>query len=287
MSLLDPQLHAFIQIAKQGTVHAAAEALCLTQTAVTQRLKGLEQKLGVSLFTRSRRGMLITSEGEALLRYCHTAQALEGETMAQIKGAGTTKNVRLTIAGPTSVLQGRVLPAVNEMMKKYPQLLFEVLYRNNDEPQQLLKNGKAQLAILPEEKIAKELESKILSPEEFILVGCKKWQQRKLTDILKTEKIIDFEASDNMTFTYLKHYKLLKHVNHERHFADHPEAIAELVSKGRGYTVLEKSFAEPLLKSNKLVCLNKGKQYNNSIGIVWYARPQSINYLEDLISAIN
>ena len=45
--------------------------------------------------------------------------------------------------------------------------------------------------------------------------------------------------------TYLKHYQLLKYVNHERHFADHPEAIAELVRKGRGYSVLEKSFAEP------------------------------------------
>ena len=287
MSLLEPQLHAFMQIAKQGTVHAAAENLCLTQTAVTQRLKGLEQKLDVSLFTRSRRGMLLTPAGEALLRYCHTAQALEGETLAQIKGAGTTKNVRLTIAGPTSVLQGRVLPAVNKIMQKYPQLLFEVLYRNNDEPQQLVKNGQAQLAILPEEKIAKELERKILSPEEFVLVACKKWQDRKLIEILKTEHIIDFEASDNMTFTYLKHFELLKHANHERHFADHPEAIAELVRQGRGYSVLEKSFAEPLLKANKLICLNKGKQYNNSIGIVWYARPQSLNYLDDLIAAIN
>lgn len=287
MSLLDPQLQAFLQIASQGTVHAAAQELCLTQTAVTQRLKGLEQKLDVSLFTRSRRGMLITPEGEALLRYCQTAQALEGEVLAQIKGAGTTKNVRLTIAGPTSVLQGRVLPAVNEMMGKYPHLLFEMLYRNNDEPQQLLKKGLAQLAIMPEEKMAKELESKILSPEEYVLVGCKKWEHRKLSDILKTEHIIDFEANDNMTFTYLKHYQLLKYVNHERHFADHPEAIAELVRKGRGYSVLERSFAEPLLKANKLICLNKGKPYNNSIGIVWYARPQSINYLDDLINAIN
>lgn len=287
MSLLDPQLQAFMQIAQLGTVHAAAESLCLTQTAITQRLKGLEQKLDVNLFTRSRRGMLLTSEGEALLRYCNTVHALEGETLAQIKGAGVTKNVRLTIAGPTSILQSRVLPVVNQMMQKYPQLLFELLYRDGDEPLHLLKNGQAQVAILPDESIGKELAKKALMPEENILVASTKWKDRKLTDILQTETIIDFETDDNMTFSYLKHFGLLKHIKHDRHFADHPEAIAELIKAGRGYGVLERSFVEPLLKSKKLIPLNKGKPYQRSIGVAWYPRPQNMSYLEDVVEAIN
>ena len=62
MILLDPQLHAFEAIVKTGTVHAAAKLLHLTQTAVTQRLRMLEQKMKTTLFIRSRRGMQLTTE---------------------------------------------------------------------------------------------------------------------------------------------------------------------------------------------------------------------------------
>jgi predicted transcriptional regulator len=63
MILLDPQLHAFEAIVKTGTVHAAAKLLHLTQTAVTQRLRMLEQRMKTTLFIRSRRGMQLTTEG--------------------------------------------------------------------------------------------------------------------------------------------------------------------------------------------------------------------------------
>ncbi len=73
MSLLSPQLEAFVAITRYRTVHAAAVDLHITQTAVTQRIRTLETRLRTTLFTRTRRGMLLTPEGEALLRYCHAA----------------------------------------------------------------------------------------------------------------------------------------------------------------------------------------------------------------------
>ena len=68
MSLLSPQLQAFLKVAEQKTVHGAADKLFLTQTAVTQRIRTLETSLGTTLFIRTRRGMALTSEGGALLR---------------------------------------------------------------------------------------------------------------------------------------------------------------------------------------------------------------------------
>ncbi len=83
MSLLSPQLQAFQAIVKYKTVHAAADTLNVTQTAVTQRIRALEEKLRVTLFIRTRRGMLLTSEGEALLRYCQAVRDIEGEALAK------------------------------------------------------------------------------------------------------------------------------------------------------------------------------------------------------------
>src|SRR4051794_40835794 len=109
MSLLSPQLEAFMQIAKYKTVHAAADALYITQTAVTQRLRALESKLATTLFIRTRRGMMLTPEGEALLRYCFAAQALEGEALAKITGAAQQTEIRLVLSGPTSIMHSRII----------------------------------------------------------------------------------------------------------------------------------------------------------------------------------
>lgn len=53
MSLLSPQLKAFMAIIDAKTVHAAASILNITQTAVTQRLRNLEAQLKTTLFIRS------------------------------------------------------------------------------------------------------------------------------------------------------------------------------------------------------------------------------------------
>src|SRR3989338_2979815 len=97
MSLLAANLKAFMAIVQQGTVHGAAHDLHLTQTAVTQRIRVIEKELGTTLFLRSRKGMKLTQEGEALLRYCKGAEDLEGEVLSQMLGAGKEKPLYITM----------------------------------------------------------------------------------------------------------------------------------------------------------------------------------------------
>lgn len=287
MSLQDPQLQAFIKVAEHQSVHAAAAALFISQTAVTQRLKGLETKLGVSLFSRTRRGMLLTQEGEVLQRYCQNSLALESETLAQIQGVGQASHVRVGLAGPTSILQARVVPVMQQLAHAFPSVLFDIHYCDNNEAQALLKTGTVQFSILPTEAVNKELEVQSLIPEQYLLVGTKKWKSRVLKEVLQTEKIIDFNNNDQMTFAYLKQFKLLKHASNERHFADHPEAIAELVKAGCGYSVLEKSFVERYLHKGSLVDLNPGKIYTNAISLAWYSRPTMPAYLQFVVDGLS
>jgi LysR family transcriptional regulator (chromosome initiation inhibitor) len=86
MRLLDPRLKAFLKISQIGTVFGSADSLGLTQTAVTQRIRSLENELGITLFTRSRKGMRLTLEGQALLQYCKGAEELEGAVFSKVSG---------------------------------------------------------------------------------------------------------------------------------------------------------------------------------------------------------
>ena len=62
------QVRAFVTVARIGNVTKAAEALCVTQPAVTGQLKSLEQSLGVALFDRSAGRLVLTRAGWAKVR---------------------------------------------------------------------------------------------------------------------------------------------------------------------------------------------------------------------------
>lgn len=287
MSLLSPQLEAFMAIVKHKTVHGAAAEVYLSQTAVTQRIRALENSLKTTLFIRSRKGMLLTTEGEALLRYCQASITLEGEAMAVIQGAATEAEVTVRINGPTSIMNSRIIPSTLPVTKLFPNLLMQYNVEDNDKHNLSLKAGQCDFAIISEEKLMPEMQYKKLKPEQYVLVAPKKWAKRELKDIIKEERIIDFSSEDQVTFNYLKKYNLFKYVNMSRHFANRTDDLAFMVSKGMGYTTLTVEFAQKYIDSGELVYLNTKKTYDLTPVLVWYYRPEMPQYFAKLIDSIN
>lgn len=287
MSLLSQPLLAFVAIAKHKTVHGAAEAIHLTQTAVTQRIRTLETKLHTTLFVRTRRGMLLTPEGEALLRYCQAVHDIEGEALAQIKGAGVDTEIRVAITGPTSIMRSRIIPQCSAVMKKFSHLLMHFDIDDVETGVKALRNGASQFAVIQQEEVAPEMASKILRPERYVLVCTKAWKTRKLRDIIKTEHIVDYDPTDHMTFNYLKHYDLFEHAKHDRHFANRTDVLAMMLVAGHGYGLLTTEFSKPYIEQDQLIVLNAGKVYENIMALAWYARHEPPKYFAALINAIN
>lgn len=286
MSLLGPQLDAFVSITETNTVHGAASRLHLTQTAVTQRIRSLEEKLKTTLFIRSRRGMLLTPEGEALLRYCQAAQALEGDALAKIKGAGSLSQVQLSISGPTSLMRSRIIPSCADVLSQFPMLLMNFNACDEEARHHALRAGQCDFAILQQQHLAPEMMSQCLSPEKFVLVGSPAWKGRRLRDIVKTERIIDFNPEDQMTFHYLEQFDVLDLAQQGRHYVNRTESLALLVSKGVGYTTLAKEFAQPYIDDQQLIALNGGKMIAHCSYLAWYHRTQMPDYFKAIIQAI-
>ncbi len=287
MSLLSPNLQAFLAVKEQLTVAAAAHSIKLTQAAVTLRIQSLERELAVTLFERSRRGMRLTSAGEALARYCLRSQEIEAEILPNLKpGESAHATVKVTLQGPSSPMRVRVIPMLEEYLKKYPFVNLECRITDLESGIENLKRGSIDLLIAPRYDITKEFDSKILKPERYILVGSSAWKKRSVEDIVSTEKIIDFDPSDNMTFDFLKKYHLFKFARTDRHFVNLTESIAELVGEKLGYSVLSVETAEPLIKSGKLYNILPGKYFDFQLGIAWYSRKQMPKFFAELVKTI-
>ena len=286
MSLLSANLQAFKAIVKKGTVHGAAGELNITQTGVTQRIRAIEKELGTTLFLRSRKGMKLTSEGEALLRYCLGAEEIEGQVIDQISQAGKNKPINVTVVGPTSVIASRTIKQCAPLYKNWPNLQLHFVISDVVDRLDLVKSGKASLALVPPEFVPNEMDSKLIKSDKYILVGSPKWKGRKLKEVLQNERIVDFDINDPTTRNYLKKFKLSEYVKKERLFVNSNEAIAHLFSEGVGFGTLTQEVAEPLIRANKLIILNRGKVMEDPLALTWFPRPEMPDYFKDIVSTI-
>ncbi len=281
----NPGLKAFIEISKTGSVHSAAKSLGLTQTAVTKRLQALEAELSLTLFIRSRRGMSLTEDGVALLQHCRAVNELEGLFLSRIAGEKRAE-VNVTIIGPTSALSTRIVESCKPIYQKYPYLRLHLRSDDDLDRIDLIRRGEAEFAIVPPENIPNEMESKVLKPDRYYLVGTPSWKGRRLTDILENERIIDFYEDDPTTRNYLKHFELAGQVNKSRLYVNENAALINLFCAGIGYGTLTDTVARPYLETGKLIALNKAQAMDDPLALVWYPRTQRPDYFSDIIHAI-
>lgn len=286
MSLLGPQLEAFMAIVHCKTVHAAATQIHITQTAVTQRIRALETKLKTTLFIRTHRGMLPTQEALALIRYCQSVQLLEGEALAAISGSAKQSEITLSISGPSSIMMSRIIPRCIPILKKFPKLYIDFQINDAEERHHQLKTGAVDFAIVQPEDAAASMETKKLKSEQYILVGPPAWKNRKIKEIVSIENIIDFNPLDQITYLYLKQYDLFQYAKKTRHFANRTEMLALMVSQGLGFTALVKEFAAPYLDDHQLIALNQSKPYEHDYVLAWYTRPEHSNYFQAILDVI-
>ncbi len=286
MSLLSPTLEAFWAVVRKGTVQDASKILGLTQTGVTQRIRSLEKQLKTTLFIRSRKGMKLTAEGEALLQYVKSSLDIEGMALSKIQRAANDSIIEVSISGPSSILRSRVIPNLTSVLKDFPKLRFRFDLSDSEDNADKLKSGNCDFALLQHHQVTREMDSKVIKPEKYCLFGPHSWKRRDLADILATEAIIDFDASDPMTFLFLEKYKLKSKAQTERHYANNTDALASMVVAGVGFSVFSQQFAEHLVKKNQLVQLASDSFYDFKVALAWYPRHEMASYFKAIIKAI-
>ncbi|WP_431265001.1 LysR family transcriptional regulator [Roseateles chitinivorans] len=119
-------LPTFVAIAEHGSVRAAARALPLTHSAISQQLLELEMRLGFQVFDRRAGRLVLNAAGEVLLH--STRQALAGIDEGVHRAAGMARQTATTLklTMPVAFAQRWFLPRLGRWYERHPDILVEV-----------------------------------------------------------------------------------------------------------------------------------------------------------------
>lgn len=138
----------FYETARFASFSAAAQHLYISQSAISQCIRQLEQDLNIQLFVRSRKGTVLTKEGELLFQKIKTAmQAIEqGESL--VERLQHIESGALTIAAGDTITSHFLMPYLEKFHETYPGVRIEMSNSYSSQMLWLVKEGKADLAFV-------------------------------------------------------------------------------------------------------------------------------------------
>lgn len=253
------QLRAFYTIAQINNFTHAAEILGYAQPSVTAQIQLLEKELGVKLFERIGRKVILTNEGHSFLRYATEILRLSEEAIALFSATNHPHGL-LSIGAGESLTVSRLGPLLQEYRTRYPQVEITLKTGSTKEFQWWLKNNSIDIAfILGPELDHSELIAQRLSVEPAIaIVG--------LTHPFAGKKELSPQDLNGQTLILSEHG-----CNYRTHLDTiiretslHPTSIMEsssfaiikqFVSKGFGIAFLPLFAVEQELQTNQLIAL--------------------------------
>lgn len=157
-----------VEVAEQRNFSRAAERLHVAQQALSQQIKTVETQIGVTLFTRTNRGVELTAAGVVFVqearRVISAAERAIARTQAIAKGEAGSVRVAYTL---TSVYD--TLPAIVERMEAtHPNLKLELREVLAADVARLLSDGKHDLALCPRTSFSGDYERQELRREPFV-----------------------------------------------------------------------------------------------------------------------
>lgn len=131
----------FCQVAKDSSFSQAAKNLYLSQPAVSQSVKQLEEQLGVQLFTRGAKGVSLTQQGKLLYEYADSAMGLISSAEQKLVSMKELTVGELRIGAGDVIIKHLLLPYLEHFHKMYPQVRLSILNRTSRESMELLQSG--------------------------------------------------------------------------------------------------------------------------------------------------
>ena len=117
-------IEAFVQVARLGSVKAAAEALALSSPALSRRIQALERFVGHMLFERRHQAVYLNPDGERLM--AEIGPSIDALALAMERATGNVEMMRLRLAVPSLFASQRLMPNLPGLRALHPDLHIDI-----------------------------------------------------------------------------------------------------------------------------------------------------------------
>jgi len=253
--MLLAHLETFVEVARTGNVSRAADALFLTQPALTARLKSLEGELGVELFVRSARGMKLTDAGRAFLPYAQRTLGLvtEGrQAIADLREGATGE----LVIGAAPAVSTYLLPTILKSFRAtHPNVRLGVRTGHTEEVLDMVLRQDAHIGVGRPVRHP-EIELIPVFEDEMLLVVSRRHpfaaRSKVRMDELAAERLILFDRTSSYHELTSALFREAGVVPASVMELDNVEAAKKMVQQGLGVALLPRMALAAELRSRSL-----------------------------------
>ncbi|MEV7081208.1 LysR family transcriptional regulator ArgP [Streptomyces sp. NPDC093516] len=250
------QLRTLLAVVDEGTFDAAAARLHVTPSAISQRVKALEQRTGRVVLMRTK-PVRPTESGAVLVRLARQVARLERDAYAELGLSGTGEPVRVSVAVNADSLATWFLPVLSRVPPEL-RLYFELRREDEDHTAALLREGAVMAAVTSSPDPVPGCSVRALGRMRYLPVAAPDFAARRpagpLAEVLLEAPVVVFDRRDDFQDGFVRRLTRGRSgASALRHYVPTSEGFVEAVAAGLGWGLVPEAQAEPLLRAGRLV----------------------------------
>ncbi|MEU3413263.1 LysR family transcriptional regulator ArgP [Streptomyces sp. NPDC006658] len=252
------QVRTLLAVVDEGTFDAAAAALHVTPSAVSQRVKALEQRTGRVLLQRTK-PVRPTESGAVLVRFARQLARLERDAWGELGLNGTGEPTRVSVAVNADSLATWFLPALTRVA----DLCFELRREDEDHTAALLREGLVMAAVTSSPDPVPGCAVRPLGRMRYLPVAAPEFVADRLAgrpaaEALSRAPVVVFDRKDDFQDGFARRLGRGS-AGPFRHHVPTSEGFLEAVAAGLGWGMVPEAQAGPLLERGRLAVLVPGE----------------------------
>ncbi|WP_405996614.1 LysR family transcriptional regulator ArgP [Streptomyces sp. NBC_00986] len=251
------QVRTLLAVVDEGTFDAAASALHVTPSAVSQRVKALEQRTGRVLLLRTK-PVRTTESGEVVVRFARQLARLERDARAELGMSGAGEATRVSIAVNADSLATWFLSALTRVPREL-RVCFELRREDEDHTAALLREGLVMAAVTSSPDAVPGCTVRALGRMRYLPVASPEFRDTylgggPLRDALAEAPVVTFDRLDDFQDAFVRRLRRGQDgASAVRHLVPTSEGFVEAVAAGLGWGMVPEMQAAPLLSAGRLV----------------------------------
>ncbi|MCX4815898.1 LysR family transcriptional regulator ArgP [Streptomyces sp. NBC_01239] len=252
------QVRTLLAVVDEGTFDAAASALHVTPSAVSQRVKALEQRTGRVLLLRTK-PVRTTESGEVVVRFARQLARLERDARAELGMSGAGEATRVSIAVNADSLATWFLGALTRVPREL-RVGFELRREDEDHTAALLREGLVMAAVTSSPDAVPGCSVRALGRMRYLPVANPEFRDAylggPLREALVEAPVVTFDRLDDFQDTFVQRLGRGQGgggAGAVRHLVPTSEGFLEAVAAGLGWGMVPEMQAAPLVRAGRLV----------------------------------